>query len=163
MMDNYKFRPNLKYWSVLPVDPGWIYVVRAGPFIKVGKTIDPNRRLLREARTWSPDELKVNCVKPFFEISRVEYALHSAMAQHWHRGEWHKFEDEYWLDFFVNTFSQEFEDEVEARGANSVNFTYWMNGTGYAEICIARCQAGLSLSAWRKCHGYPYGRCSTNA
>src|SRR6202022_1548251 len=72
------------------LDPGWIYAVRSGNAIKVGKTADPRRRLLREANTWSPNQLEIIGVKPFWNIRRLEYSLHTALAEHWHRGEWHK-------------------------------------------------------------------------
>lgn len=137
------------------LDAGWIYAVRSANFIKIGKTTDPRRRLLREANTWSPGHLEIIGVKPFWNIRKIEYSLHTALAMHWHRGEWHKFEikDKYWMDFFVNAF-QEFKDDNRDR--NSSDFAYWMNGTNYAEIVGAQCEHRMSLPQWRACRADPW-------
>jgi hypothetical protein len=151
-----EWRPNLAHFGVQPTDPGWIYAVKNGQFVKVGKTKDPNRRLLGEARTWAPD-LEVIGVKPFWNISRVERSLHAGLAEHWHRGEWHKFDDAnvYWLNFFTEAF-KEFSDND--RDMNSVNFGYWMQGTNYAEFAYARHQHKMSLRQWQECRAYPWNR-----
>jgi hypothetical protein len=126
--------------------------------IKIGKTTDPARRLLREARTWSPDELELIGAKPFWNIGKIEYSLHSALAEHWHRGEWHKFDEVHWMELFVDGF-RVFKDDEDDRGANSVNFIYWMNGgTNYCEAVRMQCEHKMSLRAWRECHGYPWRR-----
>src|SRR5712692_10346984 len=130
MTETVRWRPNLDHFGVPRLDPGWIYAVRTENLIKIGKTTDPNRRLLREARTWSPYELEVVGAKPFWNIRKAEYSLHTALAEHWVRGEWHKFEEPYWLNFFVDAFRQFKDDD---RNLNSVNFIYWMNGTNYSE------------------------------
>jgi hypothetical protein len=145
---------NLDHFGVPRLDPGWIYAVKSGSFIKVGKTTDPQRRLLGEARTWSPDHLDIIGVKPFWNISRLEYSLHSALAEHWHRGEWHKFNEVYWMNFFIEAF-QEFNDGIEYRDRNSVDFAYWMQGTNYAEIVDMQCESQLSLRAWQQCRARP--------
>lgn len=153
MTQNNEWTPNLDIYRIPRLDPGWIYAVKTGIQIKVGKTTDPARRLLREARTWSPDELEIVGVKPFWNISRLEYSLHSALAEHWHRGEWHKFEDPYWLNFFIDAFKQ-FSNEN--RDANSVEFTYWMNGTNYVEAVRMQRERKMSLRQWQQCHGDPW-------
>ena len=145
-------RPNLAHFGVPKLDPGWIYVVAAGPLLKVGRTKHPDRRLSREAKTWLPD-LEIIGVKPFWNIGRLEYSLHSALADHWYKGEWHKFEDTYWRNFFVEAFC-EFSDTD--RDINSVNFAYWMSGTNYAERVGMHCHKRMSLRKWQECHGDPW-------
>jgi hypothetical protein len=145
-------RPNLAFYGVPELDPGWIYAVRTGNLIKVGKTTDPHRRLLREARTWSPDHLEVIAVKPFWNISRIEYSLHSALAEFWHRGEWHKFEDVYWMNFFVDGFN-EFKDDN--RDSNSVEFIYWMNSTNFVESVRMQREYKMTLREWQECRARP--------
>jgi len=86
--------------------------------------------LLREAKTWSPEELEIVGVKPFWNISRLEYSLHQRACGFWHRGEWHKFEDEYWRNFFLDRF-RAFSDTN--RDANSWNLPTGWNGDNYAE------------------------------
>jgi hypothetical protein len=152
MSNDDNWQPDLNFWRIFQADPGWIYAVKSGDFIKIGQTIDPQRRLLREARTWSPNELEIVGVKPFWNIRKVEYSLHSALAEHWHRGEWHKFNDAYWLNFFVEAFKQ--FSNVN-RDSNSVNFTYWMNGTNYAEYVIEQARLRIPLRQWQECHARP--------
>jgi hypothetical protein len=135
-------------------DPGWIYAVRAeADVIKIGMTTDPKRRLLREASTWSPRELEIVAVKPFWNIRRAERTLHTALAEHWIRGEWHKFQDPYWLNFFVDGICH-FDDDD--RDLNSVNFIYWMNSTNFAELVRDRIAHKMTLSKWRECRGDPW-------
>jgi hypothetical protein len=148
-----KFRLNLQYYGVPRLDPGWIYAVKTGNLIKVGRTTDPSRRLLREARTWSPEALEIIGVKPFWNVHKIEYSLQSALAEHWHRGEWHKFEDQYWLDFFVNAFQEFTDDDFDT---NSVTFIYWMNGTNYSEAVRMQCEYKMSLRKWQQCRGDPW-------
>jgi hypothetical protein len=148
-----EWRPDLNYYGVPRLDPGWIYVVKTGNLVKIGKTTDPKRRLLREARTWSPEELEIVGVKPFWNISRIEYSLHSALAEFWHRGEWHKFNDEYWLKFFLDKF-RAFSDHNQ--NANSVEFIYWMNRDNYVEAIRMRMEHKMSLRKWQECRGDPW-------
>jgi hypothetical protein len=146
---------NPAHFGVPRLDPGWVYAVRTGNLVKLGKTTDPKRRLLREAKTWCPYNLQQILVKPFWNIRRIEYSLHAALAQHWHRGEWHKFEDPYWLSFFMDGLN-EFRDTEDERDRNSVDFMYWMNGTNYVEIVQMQCEHNMSLRAWREHRGDPW-------
>ena len=155
MSDRKLQRIDPAFWGIPQLDPGWIYAVRTENFVKVGKTTDPRRRLLREANTWCPHGLEQILVKPFWNIQKAEYSLHAALAEHWHRGEWHKFEDPYWLNFFMSAFD-EFKNEEDARDLNSVNFIYWMNGTNYSEAIRTQIEHRMSIRAWRECHGDPW-------
>jgi Meiotically up-regulated gene 113 len=147
------WKPRLETFGIPRLDPGWIYAVRTGNLIKVGKTTDPQRRLLREANTWCPDGLDQIIAKPFWNIRRLEYSLHSALAPHWHRGEWHKFTDSRAMTFFIDAFS-EFRDDDRDR--NSIDFGYWMSGTNYDEFVNMQCERRMSLPKWRECGGYPW-------
>jgi hypothetical protein len=152
MTTSTRWRPDLNYYRIPRLDPGYVYVVRTENRVKVGKTIGPRRRF-REANTWSPYELEIVGVKPFWNIRRVEYELHTALAEHWTRGEWHEFKDPYYFKFFVDAFRQ-FEDED--RDLNSAEFAYWMNGTGYAEAVGMKIEHKMTLSEWRECRGDPW-------
>src|SRR5258708_28025831 len=88
-----KFRPNLDAFGVHGHEPGWLYVVKNGPLFKIGKTTNPIRRVLKEARTWLPN-LDVVGVKPFWNIGQLERQLHSGIANFWYSGEWHQFPDD---------------------------------------------------------------------
>jgi hypothetical protein len=83
----------------------------------------------------------------------MEWSLHSALAEHWHRGEWYKFEERYWLDLFLDGFNK-FDDGD--RDYNSVEFIYWMNGDNYAETIREHVKSKMSLRQWRECRGRPY-------
>lgn len=155
MAEENRSRVNPAYFGVPRLDPGWIYAVRTGNLVKVGKTTDPQRRLLREANTWCPHGLEQVLVKPFWNIRKAEYSLHAALAEHWYRGEWHRFDDPYWLTFFMDAFD-EFKNEEDERDLNSVNFIYWMNGTNYAQAIQTQCEHRMTLRAWREHRGDPW-------
>ena len=147
------FKVNPAHFGIPLRDAGWIYAVRTGDIVKGGKTTDPQRRLLREANTWCPNGLDEIIAKPFWNIGRLEYSLHVALAQHWHRGEWHKFTEPYWQQFFLDAFRL-FKDGDESRDANSVNFAYWMND--YSEILNMRREHKMTLPQWRQCRADPW-------
>lgn len=149
------FRPNPLNFGIPRNDGGWIYAVRWADTVKVGKTTDPRRRLLREARTWCPGEIDEIIAKPFWNITKLEYSLHTALAQHWQHGEWHKFTDPYWLNFFLDGL-RDFRDPEDGRDANSIDFGYWMSGSGYAEIIAMQCEHRMTLPKWRQHRGDPW-------
>jgi|tagenome__1003787_1003787.scaffolds.fasta_scaffold20818714_2 hypothetical protein len=133
-------------WGIPLADPGWVYAVRTDTLVKVGMTIDPRRRLLREAKTWCPHGIHEVLAKPFWNVRRAEYSIHSALAEFWHRGEWHKFDEPYWLRFFMDGFN-EFKDGDRDR--NSVEFTYWLNGTNFMESLRLQSELKMNLAEWR--------------
>jgi hypothetical protein len=152
MAETRQRKPDPRWWGIPLEDPGWIYAVRTANLVKVGKTTDPQRRLPREANTWCPHGIEELHVKSFWNIRRAEYSLHCALAEFWHRGEWHQFTDDYWLRFFMDGFGQFKNDD---RDRNSIDFTYWMNGTNFAESLIWQSQHKMSLRQWRECHANP--------
>src|ERR1700690_3768476 len=135
-----KFRPNLDIFGVPRLDPGWLYIVRNREIFKIGKSTNPNRRLFKDARTWLPD-MELIGVKPFWNIGELERQLHSGLANFWYSGEWHKFPD--------NTYDWLFEDfrgfYDEDRDMNSVDFIYWINSSGMAELIMELNNREISL------------------
>ncbi len=140
-----KFRPNLDIFGVARLDPGWLYIVKNGPLFKIGKSINPTRRLLRDARTWLPD-LELIGVKPFWKISALERQLHSGLANYWYAGEWYQFPDD--------TYGWLFEDfrgfYDEDRDMNSVDFIHWINGSGMCELIMEQNNRRISLRQWQR-------------
>ena len=55
-----EFRPNLIIFGTPRKDPGWIYMIKNDDLTKLGKTKNPRRRLLRDAKTWLPD-MEIQC------------------------------------------------------------------------------------------------------
>ena len=141
----------IEIFGVKGRDPGWVYAICSGRYVKVGRTMNPVSRL-REARTWCAEGVDDVLMKPFWGIRKIEYSLHAALVEHWHRGEWHLFHDNYWRDFFLDGFRQ-FRDVETGRDANSIDFGYWMNGSGYGEWIDEQCRTGLTLPKWRKSQG----------
>ncbi|MDN3275192.1 GIY-YIG nuclease family protein [Frankia sp. RB7] len=139
------FRPNLAIFGVRPIDPGWLYIVRNGPLFKVGKTVNPARRLLKEAKTWLPD-LEIVGVKPFWEISSLERQLHSGLADHWYSREWHRFPDDTY-DWLFDDFRGFYDED---RDMNSVDFIYWITGSGMAELIMEQEDRKISLRKWQR-------------
>jgi hypothetical protein len=59
------------------------------------------------------------------------------------------------LDFFLDGLRQ-FRDPEEGRDANSIDFGYWMSGSGYAEVIGMQCEHKMSLPEWRRHRGDPW-------
>lgn len=141
---------------------GWIYAIRWGETVKVGRTADRKLRRLREAQTWCPGEIDEIIVKPFWNIARPERSLHTALAEHSEHGEWFKFSHPYWLNFFLDGLRQ-FRDGEEFRDANSIDFPSWMRRSNCAEIIAARYRHRMTLRKWLQCRAAPWtslSRCS---
>lgn len=52
----------------------------------------------------SPEGLDEIIAKPFWNITKLEYSLHTSLAEHLARGEWHKFTESYQQKFFLDAF-----------------------------------------------------------
>ena len=146
MASRSEFRPNLDIFGVSRHDPGWLYIVRNADLLKVGKTIDPKRRLFREARTWLPD-MELIGVKPFWNIHDLERLLHCGLAQFWYSGEWHKFPDGDCSEFLITGFREFYDDD---RDMNSVDFIYWFNSSGMGELVMEQNHRQISLRKWQR-------------
>lgn len=128
-----------------PVNPGWLYVLKNCDLLKVGKTTKPGRRI-REARTWLPDG-EVIGIKPFWNIHNFERTLLCGLANFWHEGEWHRFPDESFSAFFIDGFRQ-FDDHD--RNRNTVDFSYWIGGSGMGELVMEQNRRRISLRGWQQ-------------
>jgi hypothetical protein len=128
-----------------PVDPGWLYILRADTLFKIGKTTNPRRRL-REAQTWLPDGEVVG-MKPFWTIHQFERTLLCGIANAWHEGEWHRFPDASWSDPLIEGFRQ-FDDHD--RNKNTVDFGYWIGSSGMGELIAEQNYRRISLRRWQQ-------------
>jgi hypothetical protein len=68
-----------------------VYVIRSGPYVKIGRATDFQRRLAG-LRTQSPYDIEV--VATLSQPDYVELILHARFAMHRHRGEWFREEGE---------------------------------------------------------------------
>jgi hypothetical protein len=136
------FRPNLSIFGVPRLDPGYLYILKAGPRFKIGKTTNPKRRLLA-ARTWLP-EFDLIGVKPFWNVSALERQLFAGLAQFWFSGEWHEFPDDSY-DSIFDEFANFYDED---RDMNSVDFIYWMHNFG--EILMEYNRRNISLRKWQR-------------
>ena len=146
MTDRRRFRPNLDIFGVPRKDPGWVYIIKNGEILKVGKTKNPRRRVFGEAKTWLP-ELEIIGVKPFWNIGCVERMLHEGLAQFWYAGEWFHFPKNYYYEYLTEGFREFYDDD---RDLNSVDFIYWFNGSGLEDVASERYRLRLSLSQWKR-------------
>jgi hypothetical protein len=128
-----------------PVDPGWLYILKNGSLFKVGKTTNPRQRL-REAQTWLPDGELIG-MKPFWSIHIFERTLLCGIANFWYCGEWHKFPDETWSEFLSTGFKM-FDDHD--RSKNTVDFDYWIGGSGMGEVIAEQNHRRISLRRWQR-------------
>ncbi len=133
-------------WTRFPqIDPGWLYILRNGDLLKIGKTTDPKRRL-KAASTWLPDGDVVG-MKPFWCIHEFERTLLCGVANFWHHGEWHRFPDPSWSDFLTTGFKM-FDDHD--RNENTVDFNYWIGGSGMGEVVMEQNRRRISLRRWQR-------------
>lgn len=146
MTDRRRFRPNLNIFGVPRKDPGWIYIIKNGEILKVGKTKNPKRRVFGEAKTWLP-ELEIIGVKPFWNIRHVERMLHEGFAQFWHAGEWFRFPKNDGYEFVAEDFREFYDDD---RDWNSVDFIFWFNSSGFGEVASERYSQKRSLRQWQR-------------
>jgi len=47
-------------------------------------------------------------------------------------------------------------DEEDGRDANSIDFSYWMSGSGFAEIIGMQVEHRMTLPEWRRHRGDPW-------
>lgn len=139
------FRYNLDIFGVPRNDPGWIYIVKNGELLKVGRTKNPKRRIFGEARTWLPN-IEIIGIKPFWNVRVLERRLHEGLAQYWHAGEWFNFPDQLDYDLVTEGFCEFYDND---RDSNSVDFVYWFNSSGLAEVAVERHRQKLSLRKWK--------------
>jgi len=141
-----QFRYNLAIFGSSPTNHGWIYLVKNGHLYKIGTTTNPQRRLHKDAKTWLPD-MQILAVKPFFNAKELERDLHTGLAMQWYSGEWFKFDHKWMEEFFVETFSEFYDDDP---ASNSVDFIYWFNGNGFAEFTLDRSWKSQSLPKFQQ-------------
>lgn len=136
----------LPVWTTCqPVNPGWLYILKSGTLFKVGKTTNPARRL-RQAQTWLPNGDVVG-MKPFWCIHEFERTLLCGIANFWREGEWHEFPDETWSDFLITGFRM-FDNHD--RNKNTVDFGYWIGGSGIGELIAEQNHRRISLRRWQR-------------
>jgi len=133
MSDEWKEEKWIRNFFVTAEDPGYLYILENHGIYKIGKTKNRLERM-RAAKTWMPD-VKVIGFKPFWGVSEKERILHVAMSVSWYDGEWFKPFDEGYLNVITEEF-QEFSDADINK--NSVDFVYWINGSGMAEVIAAQ-------------------------
>jgi hypothetical protein len=133
-------------WASYPaVDPGWLYILRNASLLKIGKTTNPERRL-REARTWLPTG-EIIGIKPFWCVHELERTLLCGIANFWFEGEWHEFPDDSWASFLIEGFRQ-FNDHD--RNRNTVDFSYWIGGSGMGEVIMEQNRRRISLRRFQR-------------
>lgn len=144
-VNEFVFEPTAARFGIKPIDPGWIYIVQNNRKYKIGKTRNPTKRF-KEARTWIP-EIRIVAVKPFLGITYVERVLHIVLVWHWHSNEWHKFIDREHKEIFMEEFFA--FDDSDING-NSVDFPYFINGTGLGDFGMEFSSKNTSLKKWRE-------------
>ena len=145
------FKPEdwIRNFGIVPGSPGWIYVLKSGSRLKIGKTTNFKKRI-KDARTWIPD-ISVVGVKPFWHVSDLERALHIALTDFWVDLEWFNFNGDEFEKVFLDTFCEFYDDDINR---NSVDFGYWMNSTGMAEFTLEHSERRVSLPEFRRQEAY---------
>jgi hypothetical protein len=68
----------------------------------------------------------------------------SGLVQFWVAGEWYECSDDS-CDLLFEDFSNFYDED---RDMNSVDFIYWINGSGMAELLIKHNRRRISLKRW---------------
>lgn len=137
-MSDIGFSLDLRLFGVAPVDPGFVYVIEDRGRFKIGRTTGSAR--LNAAKTWLPD-MKLVGLKPFWNHQHIEQTMHVGFAACWHAGEWYEMLDDAYRDMLVEGFCA-FSDTDRDR--NSVDFIYWVNGSGMNELTLEQSRLGIS-------------------
>jgi hypothetical protein len=132
-------------WNIPRVDPGFLYVIKAGDRLKIGKSKDSKSRI-RAAKTWLPD-MELIGIKPFWLTDEFEKDLHTGLAQWWYEGEWFHPGDDPYLEEFLQNFCAFSDDEAD-RDKNSINFLYWMGDM--AEVTMERSSRSQGRRAFQR-------------
>ena len=138
-------RYNLDIFGVARVDPGWVYMIEYAGRLKVGTTRSPEKRL-KDARTWLPG-LKVIGMKPFWSAKYLENRLHVGLSQFWVEQEWFDFKGDEWEETLKEEFAEFYDDD---RDSNSVDFIYWYNSSGMAELSLEQSGRGMSVNSFQR-------------
>ncbi len=126
-------------------DPGFLYMFESEGRYKVGRTTNPKSRV-SAARTWLPSA-KLIGVKPFWQHRGAEFYLHLGFAQTWLTQEWFAAPDEGYQECMVEEFQAFSDTEIDR---NSVDFVYWINGSGMSELIREFNECGVSKAAFLK-------------
>ena len=69
------------------------------------------------------------------------------VANFWHEGEWHRFPDDSWSRALTEGF-RIFDDHD--RNRNTVDFSYWIGGSGMGELVMEQNRRCISLRRWQR-------------
>lgn len=137
--------PTISRFGVQQINPGYLYIIREADRYKIGSSKNPKNRI-REAKTWLP-YMELIGVKPFWDYERKEKLLHAGMAHCWVEGEWFKMWDEGYYNVLVPEFKAFSDHDINA---NSVNFIYWINGSGMSEMTLEWSSGKGSLRSFQR-------------
>ncbi|WP_428411594.1 GIY-YIG nuclease family protein [Pararhizobium sp.] len=131
MPDSFQPSKSLGNFGISFGDPGYIYVIRSGSRLKIGRSTNRTSRL-RQAKTWLPDG-EILGVKPFWNHQAVERYIQLGLAMFWYKGEWYDFKGDEFEESFIDEFIA-FDDTDINR--NSIDFIYFMNSSGMSEYTL---------------------------
>lgn len=78
---------SLGWYNSAPLSPGFVYILKAGPFYKIGKTKQPNNRI-KSIATQMPFEIVPIAIIPTLNDKSLEKMLHTAFRLSRANGEW---------------------------------------------------------------------------
>lgn len=150
MPNDFKPSDSLSRFGVRPGDPGYVYILRSGPKLKIGCSKDREKRI-RQAKTWLPD-CEIVAVKPFWGHRDVEKYIHIGLSQFWYKQEWYEFEGDEFEEWFISEFQLFSDTDINS---NSIDFIYFMNSTGMSEMTLEMSRENISKSKFlRKLTGH---------
>jgi hypothetical protein len=90
--------------------------------------------------------MKIIGVKPFWDHAEKEKLLHIGLAQCWYEGEWFELHDEGFEEVLIPEFEAFSDTDINR---NSINFIYWLNGSGMTELLMEHDSRNQSVKAFQ--------------
>lgn len=78
-----------RYYQALkrPLSPGYVYVLKAGPYYKIGRTTQFSQRI-KTIELQMPFPVEIYAAQPSFNVERAEGAYHHWLQSNRSNGEW---------------------------------------------------------------------------
>jgi hypothetical protein len=106
----------------LPIENGYIYFLEAGPYIKIGKSINPDQRL-KQISPKMPFDCEFKEIFPSMFMSLAEKLLHQKFKKYRVNGEWFDFGDD--RDLVEEWISADARDYIEVAYFSCLHDRLW--------------------------------------
>lgn len=142
---NWEEESSIRNFGVQAQDPGYVYIIKDTDRYKIGCSKSRKSRI-QEAKTWLP-HIEVIGVKPFWNHRQKEKMLQIGYSHCWYDGEWFKLHDDGYFETLIPLFRAFSDTDINS---NSIDFIYWFNGSGMAELRMELSSRQQSIKSFQK-------------